>query len=219
MSIKLYFHPFSSYCQKALVALYETETPFEPHLLDLSDADVRARLRHLWPLGKMPVLRDESKDLTIPEATIIIEYLAQHHPGKSTLVPSDADRAWQTRLRDRFYDLYVSEPMSKIVTDRLRPTAQNDPYGVEQAKSLLTTAYGIIDQEMATRTWAMGDAFTMADCAAAPALYYANLVLPFADTHANTYSYLNRLMKRPSFARALAEAEPYRSFFPPARQC
>jgi glutathione S-transferase len=214
MSLKLYFHPFSSFCQKALIALYENDTPFEPHIVDLMSETSRADFKKIWPIGKMPVLRDEAKDRTIAEASIIIEYLAQHHAGKTQLVPADADLAWQTRMRDRFYDLYVNEPMGKIVTDTLRPAGKNDPHGVEQAEALLRTAYGMIEQEMRTRTWAMGDAFTMADCAAAPAMFYANLVMPFGDTYKNAAAYLGRLMERPSFARAVKEAEPYRALFP-----
>jgi glutathione S-transferase len=214
MSLKLYFHPFSSFCQKALVAFYENDTPFEPHIVDLRDETSRADFKKIWPIGKMPVLRDDAKDWTIPEASIIIEYLDQHYPGKTRLVPADADLARQTRMRDRFYDLYVNDPMGKIVTDTLRPEGKNDLYGVEQAKTLLLTAYGMIDQEMGTRTWAMGDAFSMADCAAAPAMYYANLVMPFGDTHKNAAAYLARLMERPSFARAIEEAQPYRALFP-----
>ncbi len=149
-----------------------------------------------------------------PSSSIIIEYLAQHYPGRTQLVPSDADLARQTRMRDRFFDLYVNVPMQKIVTDRLRPAGKNDPLGVEQARTLLQTACGMIDQDMATRTWAMGDAFSMADCAAAPALFYADLVMPLADAHRNAGAYLARLLERPSFARAVKEAEPYRRLFP-----
>lgn len=214
MSLKLYFHPFSSFCQKALVALYENDTPFEPHIVDLSNEASRAAFKKIWPIGKFPVLRDDARDQTIPEGSIIIEYLAQHYPGKTQLVPADADLAWQTRMRDRFYDLYVNEPMGKVVTDKLRPVGNNDPHGVEQAKAMLKTAYGMIDQEMGTKTWAMGDAFSMADCAAAPAMFYANLVMPFGDTHKNTAAYLGRLMERPSFARAIEEAQPYLALFP-----
>ena len=183
MTIKLYFHPLASFCQKVLIALYENDTPFEPHIVDLADAASAADFKKMWPIGKMPVLRDDAKDRTVPESSIIIEYLAQHYPGSTQLLPPDADLARQTRLRDRFYDFYVHEPMQKIVLDKLRPQGKNDPHGVEQARSLLATAYGMIDQEMAARTWAMGDDFSMADCAAAPALFYANEVMPFADTH------------------------------------
>ncbi len=214
MSLKLYFHPLSSFCWKALVALYENDTPFEPHLVDLGDVASNAAFKKIWPIGKFPVLRDEARAQTIPESSIIIEYLTQHYPGRTKLVPEDADRARETRLRDRFYDLYVHVPMQKVVTDRLRPEGMNDPYGVEQAKAQILTALGMIEPEMATKTWAMGEAFTMADCAAAPALYYANLVVPFSTTHENAAAYLGRLLDRPSFARAVREAEPYRHLFP-----
>jgi len=214
MSLTLYYHPLASFCMKVLVALYENDTAFEPHLVDLGDATARAAFTALWPIGKMPVLRDETADRTIPESTIIIEYLAQHFPGRTPLLPADADRARQTRLRDRFYDLYVQLPMQKVVSDRIRPAEQRDPYGVEQAKTQLQTAYAMIDQDMPSKTWAMGDAFTLADCAAAPALYFADKVMPLGDAHATTAAYLARLMARPSFARTLEEAQPYFALFP-----
>jgi glutathione S-transferase len=214
MSLKLYFHPLSSFCQKALVALYENDTPFEPIIVDLGNTTSRADFLKIWPIGKFPVLRDDAKDRTVPESSIIIEYLAQHHPGRSQLVPADADIACQTRLCDRFYDLYVHEPMQKIVGDRLRPASAKDPYGVEQAKTRIQTAYGMIEADMTTKTWAMGEAFSMADCAAAPSLFYANLAVPFGDTHKNVAAYFGRLMERPSFARAVKEAQPYFHMFP-----
>ena len=214
MYLKLYFHPFASFCQKVLVALYENDTPFEPHIVDLADETSSADFKKIWPIGKFPVLRDDTKDRTIPESSIIIEYLALHYPGKAQLVPTDADLAWQTRLCDRFYDLYVNVPMQKIVTDRLRPAGQKDPHGVEQAMTLLRTAYRLIDQEMETKIWTTGDAFNMADCAAAPALFYANEVMPFGDAHENAAGNLGRLMQRPSFARVVEEARPYRVLFP-----
>ena len=118
------------------------------------------------------------------------------------------------RLQDRFYDLYVNVPMQKVVTDKLRPSGKNDPYGVEAARTLLHTAYTMIEQEMATKTWATGDAFTMADCAAAPALFYANMLTPLGDVYPNAAAYLRRLMDRPSFARAIKEAQPYFALVP-----
>jgi len=214
MSLTLYFHPLASFCWKPLIALYENGTPFEPHIVDLGDERSGAELKRLWPIGKFPVLRDETADRTIPESSIIIEYLAQHYPGRTQLVPADPEAARQTRLCDRFYDLHVNVPMQKVVTDRLRPAGKNDPFGVEQAKALLKTACGMVDQEIATKTWAMGDAFSMADCAAAPALFYADKVMPFAATHKNVAGYLDRLMRRPSFARAVEEAQPYFALFP-----
>jgi glutathione S-transferase len=214
MSLKLYFHPLSSFCQKALIAFYENDTPFEPHIVDLADAKSSAAFKAIWPIGRFPVLRDEANDRTVPESSIIIEYLAQHYPGRTQLVPADPELARQTRLHDRFYDLYVNVPMQKIVTDKLRPPGKNDPHGVEQAQALLLTACGMIEQEMATKTWATGDAFSMADCAAAPALFHVNLTMPLGGTHRNAAAYLGRLMERPSFARALKEAQPYFALFP-----
>lgn len=214
MSLKFYFHPLSSFSQKALIALYENGTPFEPVIVDFGDPDSSSAFRKLWPIGKIPVLRDEARDRTIPETSIIIEYLAQNYPGRTPLVPADAETARQTRLRDRFYDLYVNVPMQKVVTDQLRPAGKNDPYGVEEARAQLKTAIGMVDQDMAAKTWTMGDAFTMADCAAAPALFYADQVMPFGETYKNAAAYLRRLRERPSFARALKEAEPYWAMFP-----
>jgi glutathione S-transferase len=214
MSLELYFHPLSSFCQKVLVALYENDTPFEPHIVDLADATSSAAFKKIWPIGKFPVLRDTATGRTVPESSIIIEYLAQHYPGRTQLVPADADLARQTRMQDRFYDFCVNVPMQKIVTDKLRPVGKNDPHGVEEARTLLQTACGMIEQEMETKSWAMGDVFSMADCAAAPALFYANMVMPFGDTHKNAARYLGRLMERPSFARAVREAQPYLGLFP-----
>ena len=124
MSLKLYCHPLSSFCQKALVALYENDTPFEPEIVDLFDAKSSATLKAIWPIGRFPVLRDEANDRTVPESSIIIEYLDQHYPGRTQLVPADAERARQMRLQDRFYDLYVNGPMQKVVTDKLRPAGK-----------------------------------------------------------------------------------------------
>jgi glutathione S-transferase len=214
MSLELYFHPLSSFCQKALIALYENDTPFEPHIIDLADEASSAKLRKVWPLRKFPVLHDEARGHTIPESSIIIEYLDQHYPGGTRFVPGDGDLPWQTRMRDRFYDLHVNVPMQKIVTDRLRPAGRNDPQGVDEARTLLRTACDMVDREMADRTWATGEAFSMADCAAAPALFYANLVMPLGDRHGHAAAYLARLLERPSFARVVREAEPYLELFP-----
>jgi glutathione S-transferase len=209
MALKLHMHPLSSYCWKALIALYENETPFEPHLVDLGDEAARKAFLKLWPIAKLPVLRDDARDRTVPESSIIIEYLALHYPGRVALVPKDGSLAVEMRMRDRFYDLYVHEPTQKIFGDRRRPAGKSDPYGVEQAKATLLTSYGIIEDAMATRTWATGEHFGMADCAAAPALHYGNLVLPFGEDHPNVAAYLMRLESRPSFARVLREAKPH----------
>lgn len=214
MSLKLHFHPLASYCHKVLIALYENDTPFAPNKVDLSNEGERAALLQMWRIGKFPVLRDAARGQTVPESTIIIEYLDRHYPGATRFVPADVDRAWQTRLSDRFYDHYVHEPMQKIVGDRLRPESKKDPHGVEEARARLRTSYGMINQEMATRRWAMGEEFSLGDCAAAPSLFFANEVMPLGEEHANVAAYLGRLKARPSYARVLKEAEPYFAMFP-----
>jgi glutathione S-transferase len=214
MSLTLHFHPLASYCHKVLIALYENDVPFTPNMVDLSSESERAALLKLWPIGKFPVLRDDARSQTVPESTVIIEYLDRYYPGRTRFILGDFDAAWQMRLRDRFYDLYVHEPMQKIVGDRLRPEGSKDPHGVEEAKARLRTAYGMIDQQMAMQTWAMGEAFSLADCAAAPALFYANEVMPFCEGCGNLVAYFGRLKARPSYARVLGEAEPYFAMFP-----
>jgi glutathione S-transferase len=215
ISLELWSHPFSSFCQKVLIALYENDTPFTPRLVDYGDKASAAAFRAVWPVAKIPVLRDLARGRTIPESSVIIEYLAQHHPGPVRLIPADPERALETRLSDRFFDLQVAVPMQKIVTDRLRRAGAHDPFGVEQARAQLATAYAVLDGELAGREWAIGDAFSLADCAAAPALFYAGWVQPF-DAHPNLAAYFRRLLARPSFARAVEEAKPYRSGFPEA---
>ena len=217
MPLTLYFHPLASFCWKPLIALYENDTPFEQVLVDLGNAESRAAFLAVWPIGKFPVLRDEARGKTVPESSIIIEYLALHYPGPSVLLPSDRDLARETRLLDRFYDSYVMEHMQKVVGDRIRPDGKRDPFGVEQAKAALRTSYSVCEQALAGKAWAMGDDFSMADCSAAPALYYADKVVPLGDAHPNTAAYLRRLCARPSFARVLREAEPYFKLFPQDR--
>ena len=213
MALKLYFHPLASFCHKVLIALYETDTAFEPIVVNLGDQQSSAAFRAVWPMAKMPVLRDEARARTVAESTVIIEYLDTHYPGVTRFIPADPDLAWQTRMWDRFYDHYVQEPMQKIVTDRLRPAGHSDRFGVERAGEQLRHAYGVADQAMDGRTWAMGNDFTLADCAAAPALFYANTVEPF-EAHRNLAAYLDRLVARGSFARVLDEAQPYFDLFP-----
>lgn len=214
MALRLYMHPLASFCQKVLVALYENETPFEAQIVDLGDAREREALARVWPLVKFPVLRDEARGRTVAESSIIIEYLALHYPGRVALVPADPDRALQVRMQDRFFDLYVHQPMQKIVLDRIRPAGQGDAFGVGQARAQMLTACDMLEQQLKSRTWAMGEDFTMADCAAAPALFYANEVMPFGTSHPTVAAYFSRLMARPSFARVVGEAKPYFASFP-----
>jgi glutathione S-transferase len=214
MALTLYFHPLASFCHKVLVALYENETPFTGRVVDLADKDASAAFLDLWPLAKIPVLHDDSRDRTIPETTIIIEYLDQHYPGARPLLPIEEDERLKTRLWDRFFDLYVQVPMQKVVTDRLRADGEHDPRGVADARSTLGTAYDMVERWMSDRTWAVGERFTLADCAAAPALFYAAIVAPFPETHAHLAAYAERLLDRPSVKRVIAEARPYFHLFP-----
>src|SRR5262245_60145138 len=181
MSLVLWSHPFSSFCQKVLVALYETGLPFEAQLVDFGDPASAKAFRTLWPLAQMPVLVDAERRLKLPEATIVIEHLPRLAP-QAGLLPAHPDAARKVRLLDGIFDNYVQRPMQKIVTDRLRPDGQDDPFGVEQAREQLRTAYGVLEDELADgRRFAVGEAFTLADCAAAPALFYADLAEPFRD--------------------------------------
>jgi glutathione S-transferase len=214
VSLTLHFHPLASYCWKPLIALYENGIPFTPNLVDLGNPAERAALVKLWGIGKFPVLRDNARDETVPESSIIVEYLDHHYGGRTRFIPDDPALALQTRLRDRFYDLYVHLPMQKIVVDRLRPVDRKDPHGVEEARAQLRTSYAMIEQQMANGGWAMGEDFTLADCAAAPSLFYGNMAEPFGDGHKHVAAYLERLKARPSFARVLKEAEPYFQMVP-----
>lgn len=206
----LYTHPFSSYCQKVLVALYENGTPFESRLLEGDEA--MRELEALWPMKRFPVLVDG--DRIVIEATCIIEYLGLHHPGPVRLIPDDPRVALEVRMIDRFFDNYISTPQQRIVTDRLRPEADRDPYGVAQARHMLDIAYAWLDKAMAGREWAAGDHFSLADCGAAPFLFYADWTHPIDPAFTNVHAYRRRLLARPSFARAVDEARPYRPYFP-----
>ena len=211
--MKLYAHPFSSYCQKVLVALYENGTPFELRLLTQDDEETLAEHAALWPLKRMPVLVDE--DQTVVEASIIVEHLGLRHPGPVRLVPNDARVALEVRMLDRFFDNYVMTPMQKIVFDSIRPAESGDAYGVAEARALLDTAYRWLDGTIADREWAAGGAFSLADCAAAPSLFYADWVHRIDESFPHLRAYRRRLLARPSFARAVDEGRPYRSWFPP----
>ncbi len=210
--VKLYAHPFSSYCQKVLIALYENGTPFELRMLAPDDAQAAAEHAALWPFRRMPVLVDDGR--TVVESSIIIEYLALHHPGPVRLIPDDPRAALDVRMMDRFFDNYVSTPMQKIVFDRICAPEDRDPRGVADARRMLDTAYRWVDDAMAGREWAAGTAFSLADCAAAPALFYADWTHPIGEAFPNVRAYRRRLLARPSFARAVDEARPFRAFFP-----
>jgi glutathione S-transferase len=207
---RLYAHPFSSYCQKVLVALYENDTAFEYRSLEAPGAP--EELAALWPMKRFPVLVDAGR--TVLEATSIIEYLDTHHPGPLRLVPVDADTALEVRMMDRIFDNYVSTPQQKVVFDRLRPEPVRDPRGVAEARAMLVTAYAWLDKVMAGREWAAGDRFSLADCAAAPFLFYADWTERIDPAFTHLIGYRQRLLARPSFARAVEEARPFRNYFP-----
>lgn len=212
VSLKLYAHPFSSYCQKVLIALYENDTPFEYQQVNHDDPKIQAELEALWPFKRFPVLVDNGK--TYIESTIILEYLDQSYPGKTRLIPTDAEAALEARFMDRFFDNDVMTPMSKFVFDALRPADKRDAYGVEDAKRKLDIAYAWLDGIMATREWAIGAQFSLADCAAAPSLFYADWAYRIPEKFTHVIAYRKRLLARPSFARAVDEARSFRPFFP-----
>ena len=207
---RLYAHPFSSYSQKVLVALYENGTPFEYRHLE--EDDNGAELAALWPIQRFPVLVDAGR--TVLEASCIIEHLQHHHPGPVRLLPEDGDAALEVRMLDRFFDNYIATPQQKFVYDALRPADSRDPHGVREAGALLDKAYAWLDAHMAGRTWAAGEAFSLADCGAAPFLFYADWTHPIAPSFTHVRAYRTRLLARPSFRRAVEEARPYRHYFP-----
>jgi len=213
MSLTLYAHPFSSYCQKVLIAIYENATPFTYRAFGPEDPAAAEEWAALWPLKRMPLLVDEGR--TVLESSVIIEYLDLRHPGPVKLMPEDADAALETRTLDRFFDNYVMTPMQKIVVDHLRPSDSRDPYGVQQAHELLDTAYGWLDAKLAGRAWAIGDAFSLADCAAAPSVFYADWVHEIPAGFPTLKTYRARLLERPSVARCVDEARFFRKHFPP----
>jgi glutathione S-transferase len=214
MSLTLHYHPLASYCWKVLIALYENGTPFEGKIVDLMDAAEARAFRAISPMGKMPALVDDARGVTVIETSVIIEYLDRHYPGRTRFLPEDREEALRVRFAERFFDFYVQDPMSKIVTDRIRPEGSNDHFGVEKARAELAAAYDAIEARLPRGMWPAGDAFTLADCAAAPSLFYAGKVQPFADTHPKLAAYFETLARRPSFARVLEEAEPYFRLFP-----
>lgn len=212
MTLQLFGHPFSSYTQKVLIALYETGAEFTQRVIGPDDPGTFAEFARLSPIKKFPILVDG--DRVLLESSVIIEHVALHHPGRADLIPKDADRAIDVRMLDRFFDNYIMTPMQKIVGDRLRPGDAGDAHGVEAAKTILTDAYSWLNDTLAQRTWAEGKDFTMADCAAAPALFYADWVHEIGASFSRLRDYRKRLLARPSVVRAVDEARPYRPLFP-----
>jgi glutathione S-transferase len=212
VALTLWYHPLSSFCWKALIALYEADVAFAPRLVNLGDPADRAAFQAVWPLAKFPVLSDDATGEVIPESTIVVDWLAAHEPGARGLVPQDADAALKVRLLDRLFDNYVHLPFQQIVSERLRPGDAKDPFGVERNKAAIAQGYDLVEP-MLGGPWAMGEAFTLADCAALPALFYADYAVSL-DGWPGLRAYLDRLKARPSIARVLAEAEPFFHYFP-----
>jgi glutathione S-transferase len=209
--LTLYMHPLASFCWKVLLALYEAGSPFQTVQIDGVPKDYQA-FAELWPIAKMPLLKDGES--VVPETSIIIEYLQAHHPGSARLIPGDADAAREVRLWDRFFDLYVHAPMQAIVSNRLRPNGTQDDLGIESARATFDTAYPMLDRRMAERTWVAGEAFSMADCAAMPPLFYADAVHPYRARYPALAAYFERLVNRPSAQRVIREAQPWMQYFP-----
>ncbi|RZL35380.1 MAG: glutathione S-transferase family protein [Rubrivivax sp.] len=212
MALTLHYHPLSSYCWKVLIALYENGTPFEARTVNLGDAAERARYAALWPTAKIPLLVDG--DRVVPETSIQIEYLDRHHPAAVRLLPDDAEAALEVRLWDRVFDLHVMTPMQRFIAQQLRPEAERDAATLSGAVSDLGTAYDLVESRLGDRTWAAGAAFSMADCAAAPALFYAAIVRPFSPEHIRLSAYFERLLARPSVWRCIVEARPVFQYYP-----
>jgi glutathione S-transferase len=217
MTLTLHYHPLASFCWKALVALYETDLAFERVVVDFGNPASAAAFKALWPMAKMPVLVDHARDATVAESTIVVEYLDAFYAGPNGLIPSHSDRAWRVRMLDRVFDSYLHEPMQKIVLDNLRPGEARDPYGVEQARAAIRQAYDYLETVIPADGW-LDEDFSLADCSAAPALFYANTVEPLGMEHARTKAYLRQLMARASFTRVLDEAEPFFGFVPVDRK-
>lgn len=212
MALILYGHPFSSFTQKVLIALYENATPFEFRLIEPDQKETTTEWLRRWPLRKFPLLVDGDKQVV--ETSIIIEYLGLNHPGPVKLLPKDPQTALPVRFMDRFLDLHVMNAAQFAVDGALGINATDKAEGLKVAVEKLTRAYGWLESELAGREWATGGAFTMADCAAGPSLFYADWVHQIADDHPNLRAYRSRLLARPSFARAIDEARKYRHYFP-----
>jgi glutathione S-transferase len=212
MTLTLHEHPFASYCWKVLIALYEREVSFERH--QVNDEADRAQLAELWPLSSIPVLVDDATGIKLPESTIIIEYLDTVGAAPA-LIPAEPEAALWTRFWDRVVDGQVHTPMQKIVHDSLRPEGRGDPYGVEEARAKLDQLYAVLDDQLRGGGWLAGPEFTLADCAAAPALFYGRIVRRWDEQGlAHLTRYFQALMARPAVARVIDEARPFREFFP-----
>ena len=213
MSLTLWSHPYSAYGQKASVALYELDLPFEPKLVEAGNGAVMAEFRALSPFGKMPALVDTSTGRTLYESSIVIEYLDQLSDG-GRLIPADPEAALEARLVDRMVDTYAGGPMNRIIPRKFRPAGNEDPFGDAQDEAVLAGAWDWLESRLADgRTWGAGETFTLADCGAAPILTYARRLVPFGD-RPRLRAWHARLMARPSFVRALEDAAPFGDLMP-----
>lgn len=214
MAFDYYHHPLASFCWKVSIALHESGADYVGHVVDLSDATQAAALRALWPIGKFPVLRDREHDRVVPESSIIIEYLDRLGPRPGALIPDDPLAALDARLWDRFFDSYLQLPLQKIVADTFRAEGRHDADGVAEARATLRLAYAVLDARLPGREWVAADSFGIADCAAAPALFYANALVPFEQDHPALAAYFDRLCARPSVVRTIRDAQPWFGSFP-----
>lgn len=212
MSLTLHYHPLSSYCWKALIALYENGAPFEAQVVNLGDPGARAAYAALWPTAKIPLLVDGER--VVPETSIQIEYLDRHHPGATRLLPDDFEAQLEVRLWDRVFDLHVMTPMQRFIAQQLRPEAERDAPTLASTVADLGLAYDLIESRLGDRPWAAGEAFSMADCAAAPALFHAAIIRPFSPEHTRLAAYFVRLLARPSVWRCIVEARPVFQYYP-----
>jgi glutathione S-transferase len=210
VSLTLYYHPLSSYCWKVLIALYENATPFDKRIIDLGSEKDSAELLALWPMLKFPVIRDHARRRDLAETTIIIEYLDHFYPGERPLIPGNWEDALQVRLWDRFCDNYLQGPLQQIVGNQLRG-GKGD---VSRERATLETAHGMIDRHLASGSWIAGEFFSIADCAAAPALFYTSTLQTFPAEFRNLRAYFDRLTERPSVKRVIEEAKPYFQNYP-----
>lgn len=210
MALTLYYHPLASYCHKVLIALYEHGANFERRVIDLGKAADRAELQAVWPLIKFPVIRDQRRGRDVAESSVIIEYLDHYFAGKAPLIPAEWEAALEVRLWDRIFDNHVQGPMQEIVADQFREVQRD----LGRERQALATAYQLLEGRLAGRTWAAGEGFSMADCAGAPALFYASTLVPFPEQCVQLRAYFERLMARPSVARVMEETKPYFGMYP-----
>jgi len=212
MALTLHYHPLSSYCWKLLIALTENGAPFEARVVNLGDPGERASYSALWPTAKIPLLVDGER--AVPETSIQIEYLDHVHPGRVRLLPPDFETQLKVRLWDRLFDLYVMDPVQRHVAQWVRPEGERDAKALIDTADALGMAYDMIEARMGEHTWAAGNTFTLADCAAAPALFYAMTVRPLSAEHRRLCAYFERLMARPSIWQTIQQAQPWFAYYP-----